>query len=258
MKKILTVVVTTMAFVFSGSAFADSHEGDEMAWFPVEAFACSFKDGAGPEDLDEVVAEWNQWMDENGQGSYFAVTMWPNFYGERAFDFAWLGAWQSGTEMGIGADKWVTEGQEVAAKFWEIIDCSAHTNFATSQLKAPEGEDEDGSFVLSFSDCSFKEDGGGMEAMLEAQKSWNAHSDEHGFVGGTWMMFPVYGENVDADYDFKYVESAPDYKAFGANWQLYSEGHYQESQDLFSPVIDCDSARVYNVNVVREMAEDDE
>lgn len=257
MKKLVTVVLASATFVFAGSALADEHESDEMTWFPVETYACNFKDGAGPDDLDGVVAEWNEWMDEKGQDTYFAVTLWPEYFGERAFDFGWLGAWQDGNEMGAGLHFWATEGDEIGGKFWEIIDCGARTQFAAAQLKAPGSEDEDGSFLLEFSNCSFGEDGGGMEAYLAAQQEWNAYADETGFAGGQWMMFPVYGENVEAEYDFKAVASSADYREFGANWQLYAEGHYQKSQELFGDILDCDSARVYMTKVVREMADDE-
>lgn len=258
MKKLLTAASAALAMLCAGSVFADEHEGDELEWFPVEAFACNFKDGAGREDLDEVVAEWNEWMDANGHGTYFAITMWPEFFGERAFDFAWLGAWSNANEMGKGLHSWTTEGGEVGAKFGEIIDCGSRTQFATAQLKPSGGEDDDGSFILSFSDCSFREDGGGMEAYLAAQEEWNAYADEHGFRYSQYMMFPIYGENVEADYDFKSVSSEADYMAFGDNWQLMADGHYSKSSELFEPVLDCDSARVYQAYIQREMAEDDE
>ncbi len=125
-------------------------------------------------------------------------------------------------------------------------------------MKVPVEGDEDGSFVLMFSDCTFKEDGGGMDAYRAAYDEWNAYADEHGIVGGAWMMFPIYGENQDADYDFKAVASAPDYTTWGAVWNLYAEGHYQKEAELFNGIVDCDSGRVYSVNVEREMAEEEE
>lgn len=253
----LTAATAAITMSFAGPVLADEHEDEGMSWFPVEAFACNFKDGAGPDDLAEVTAEWNEWMDDNGHTTYFAITLWPEFFGERPFDFGWLGAWQNGNEMGKGLHSWANDGKEMNAKFWEIIDCGARTQFATAQLKATGGEDDDGSFLLEFSDCSFEKDGGGMEAYLGAVEEWNAYADEHGFKGGQWMMFPVYGEYVDADYDFKAVGSAADYQEFGDNWQLYADGHYAKSQEVFGGILDCDSARVYQARVVREMADEE-
>ena len=199
MRKITTAATAALTMLVTGPVLADEHESNEMNWFPVEAFACNFKDGAGREDLDEVVAEWNEWMDDNGHNTYFAITMWPEFFGERAFDFAWLGAWSDAIEMGKGLHSWTNDGTEIGAKFWEIIDCEARTQFATAQLRPSPGDDEDGSFLLAFSNCSFKEDGGGMAAYLEAVQEWNAYADEHGFQHSDYMMFPIYGENVEAD-----------------------------------------------------------
>ena len=85
MRKILTVVLSATLFLFVGSASADEH-GDDRTWAPVEAFACNFKDGKGPSDLAAVVEEWNAWMDDEDQTEYFAITLWPSYYGEQAFD----------------------------------------------------------------------------------------------------------------------------------------------------------------------------
>lgn len=255
MRKILTVAVSTTMFLFVGSVVAQDDE--ELTWVPVEAYACNFNDGKGPADLAAVVAEWNEWMDDEGQTEYFAITLWPSYYGERNFDVGWLGSWPNGNAMGAGTDYWLQHGQEMGAKFYEVLDCSAHTNFATAQLIDPGGEpvQNGDTFVLSFSNCSFTEDGGGMEGYLEASAQWEAYAGEHGFTGGDWMMFPTFGENVEADYDFKAVGSSKDYTAMGANWQLFAEGHWRKSSELFDPVVDCDSARVYTAMVERTRAD---
>ena len=155
-------------------------------------------------DLRAVVEEWNAWMDDTGQTQYSAIVMTPNYYGELAFDVAWLGIWPDGNAMGAGTDHWLTNGREMSAKFSEVINCGAHTNFATVRMRTPpeNDDDDDTTFVLSFSDCSVK-DGKTFEDYAAAQKEWNAYADEHGIVGGTWAMFPVWGESADADYDFK-------------------------------------------------------
>ena len=257
MRKILTVVVSTTLFLFVGSASADGH--DTRTWAPVEAYACNFNDGKGPADLAAVVSEWNEWMDDEDQTKYFAITLWPSYYGERTFDVGWLGSWPDGRAMGKGADHWMQHGQELGAKFFEVLDCGAHTNFAVTELRDPGGEplQNGDTFVLSFSNCSFKEDGGGMDGYLAATDKWNAYADEHGFKSGNWMMFPIFGENVEADYDFKAIESNANYTEFGNNWALYSEGHYAQSEEIFAGLLDCDSARVYTAMVERAMEADE-
>ncbi len=90
---------------------------------------------------------------------------------------------------------------------------------------------------------------------MAAQKEWNAYAEEHGIRESAWVWWPVYGESDD-DYDFKIAVGMPDHTTAGANWQLYSEGHYEKSSELFSDLLDCDISRLYDGRVVREMADD--
>jgi hypothetical protein len=262
MKKILTAAASALMFLFVGSGAAiaqDEEKAEGPTFVPVEAFACNFNDGKGPEDLAAVVAEWNAWMDEQDANDYSAITLWPNFYGQRNFDVGWLGVWPDGNAMGAGMDSWMANGAEMASGFDAVLDCVSHTQFATVRIKAPDESDDDGddSFVLSFSNCSFEEDAT-MDQLSAAQKEWNAYADEHGFVGGSWMMWPVWGESADADYDFKSVSSAPNYTALGANWAKFADGHYEKSNELFEELLDCDSARVYTAMAVRSAEDDDD
>jgi len=259
MKKILTAAASALMFLFvSGGAALAQDEESNMEFVPVEAYACNFNDGKGPADLAAVTKEWNAWMDKEGQTSYFAATIWPN-YGERAFDVGWLGAWSDGRAMGAGTDHFMSAGRELGAKFDEVVDCGSHTQFASVRVRdsQPSDDDSDTSFVLQFSNCSFEE-GATMEQLSAAQKEWNAYADEYGIVGGAWMFFPVWGESADADYDFKSVSSTGDYTTLGSNWALFAEGHYKKSNELFDDILDCDSPRVYSAKVERTMADDDE
>jgi hypothetical protein len=43
--------------------------------------------------------------------------------------------------MGAGTDLWISEGGEMAARFFEVLDCASHTNFVALNVKrAPEKE----------------------------------------------------------------------------------------------------------------------
>jgi hypothetical protein len=210
----------------------------------------------GRADVDEVIAEWNDWMDDQDQTDYFAATLTPHYFGERIFDVGWLGAWTDGNAMGAGTDHWIGEGGEMAAKFFEVLDCKSHTNFVSLNVKrAPENDDEsDNSFVLSFSNCSMKDDKS-FDEFSEAQKAWNTYADENGFVSSAWVLWPIYGESSD-DYDFKYVSSTPDHTTLGANYQLYSDGHWRKSEELFANIADCDIARLYDARVERNISDE--
>ena len=259
MKKTMTTFVSAAMFLLCGAGTAlaqDEEEADPVA-IPVEGLTCDYRDGKGRGDLDKVITEWNEWMDDNDEGDYFAAVLAPNYFGEAAFDVAWLGAWRDGDAMGASTDLWINEGGEIGAKFIEVLDCGTHTNFAVLQVKTPPepSDDSDVTFVLSFSNCSMEE-GKTFDEYLTAQDEWNAYADEHGIVGGSWVFFPIFGESDDS-YDFKSVDSTPDHTTFGHNWQLYSEGHFRKADELFDDLLDCDSARVYDATVVREMSDED-
>jgi hypothetical protein len=256
MKKILTTVVSALACLVVGlsSAMAQD-ESDVPDWTPVETFTCDYLDGKGPGDLAEVVDEWNAWWDKKGLNSYFAVTITPYYYGENNFDLGWIGVWSDGNAMGSSLDTWVTEGSDLGGKFFDVIECSSHSNFASVNIRPPSGDAPD-SMLLSFSNCSL-EDEKTFSDFLAAQEEWNAYADEHGFETGEWAMFPVAGE-VNDDYDFKLVTSEANHTVAGANWQLYADGHYRKSNELFGPVVDCDSSRVYSADVRRRIKSEEE
>lgn len=259
MKKILTTVVSTAMFLFvgAGTALAQDEESDDIEATPVEGFTCKYNEGMGRADLDKVNAEWNEWMDDNGQNDYFAAIMTPQYFGELNFDVAWIGGWKDGHAMGSGTDRWLTEGSDLGARYAEVVTCDSHAGYVSLNVrKPPQNDDEsDNSFVLRFWNCSI-EDGKTFEDYLEAQKAWNAYADENEIVNGAWVWFPTMGE-VDDDYDFKFIVSHSDYTAFGANWQKFMDGHWRKSRELFSDLLDCDVSRVYDATIVRRMPMDD-
>lgn len=244
--------------VGSGPVMADAHEEESGDGFiPIEIYACNFHDGKGPADLNAVTAKWNEYMDDEGDTDYFAALMYPNFFNNLDFDVAWIGGWRDGNAMGAGKDMWISGGGEVRAEFAAVVDCPVHTLFASMQMKDPgESGEDDNTFVLSFSNCSMKE-GKEYEEVEAAQKAWNAYTDEHGFVGGTWYFWPVWGEAADADYDFKAVGSAPNFTTLGANFQLMADGHWRKSQEIWDGLLDCDSARIYTTTMIRNLPDED-
>ena len=241
----------------AGLAVADSHEGDKPTFRPIETWTCDFKDGKSMADLDKVNKMWNDWMDEEDQSDYFAAILTPQYYGEWPFDVGWVGVWRNGNAMGTGTDLWLTEGSEIGAAYGEVVTCTSHTNFASQRLRAPKPNDDesDNSFVVSFSNCSIEE-GKTYEEFLAAQEAWNAYADEHDIMEGNWVWWPIMGESNN-DYDFKYLTGVDDHTQAGANWQLYSEGHYSKSSELFDDILDCDISRMYDARTIREMADED-
>jgi hypothetical protein len=259
MKRISITVVSAAAFFVLGTnvSLADNHEPEEMSTSPVETFQCDYVEGKGPADLQAVIDEWNAWMDDEGQNDYYAAVLTPQFFGERNFDIGWVGAWPDAIAMGAGIEKWINDGSDLGAKFFEVIDCQAHSAFISAQFRAPQPNDDesDDTFVLSFTNCSIKE-GRKFEEFRQAQDVWNDYSDENGMPGGTWVWFPVAGE-TNNDYDFKYIVGTDDYAMYGNNWQKYSEGHWRKSSELFADLVDCDIGRVYDARTIRDITGDD-
>ena len=261
MKKILTTAVSAAMFLVLGlgTAFAQDDAAEEPDWTPVETFTCNYLDGKGPADLAGVIDEWNDWWDDKGMNNYFAATITPYYFGELRFELGWIGAWTDGAAMGSSLDTWTTEGSGVNAKFFDVIECGSHSNFASINVRQPNSDDDDegdDSFILNFSDCSFEDDKG-LGDYLAAQNEWNDYADEVGIVGGAWIMFPLAGGVVDDDYDFKLVTSQPDHTTVGTNFDVYAQGHYRKSNELFRDIVDCDSTRVYSAHVERSMESED-
>ena len=138
MKRVIVTLASTLLCLGAGSAAAESHaeQQDGPGWTPVETWTCDFRDGMGLEDLQEVTAEWNEFLDEQGVDYYFAALVMPNYFGEIMFDVGWLGAWKDANRMGAGTDMWLAEGSEVGDKFNEVCNWKSHTNFASAPASA--------------------------------------------------------------------------------------------------------------------------
>jgi len=157
------------------------------------------------------------------------------------------------------------EGREQVIRFFkpgemfnEVITCDSHSAWVSMNVDPPEndGNDEgDDTFVLSFSDCSIKDDHT-FEDYLAATEQWNEYAAEHGFKQAGWVWFPVAGESDD-DYDFKFAGGEDDYRTMGANWQLYMDGHWQKSNEIFDDIVKCDVSRIYNATMIRRWADED-
>lgn len=242
-----------LTIVCANVAAQDEREGPRFT--PVEIYTCNYNEGKGSADLDKATDEWNKFMDKNEVGTYFAVTMTPEYFGPDTFDFAWLGAWSSGEAMGGGTDLWHAKGGEFAAKFAAVADCDSHSNFATTMIKAPPGEGEPASMVLTFTDCTVN-DGVDFPQVLEGSHAWAKYQEELGYGNGTWMMFPAFGGG-DAEYDFKLANSFENYAGVGKMYDLYGNGGgYQKHGELVGELFECNVDRVYNAKVRRNMSDE--
>jgi hypothetical protein len=260
MRKVILTAATAGLVLASaaGSVFAQDEEVEYPNMRVVESWTCEYKEGKGRADLDKANAAWNEWMDKTGQNDYTALMATPYFFGEWPFDIGWIGVARDGHAFGEGTDRWINEGGEVGEMFDEVITCDTHSAWVSMIVDPSEndGNDEgDDTFVLSFSDCSIK-DGHTFEDYMAATRQWNEYAAEHGFKQAGWVWFPVAGESAD-DYDFKFAGAEDDYRTMGANWQLYLDGHWQKSNEIFDDIVDCDVSRIYNATMLRRWEQED-
>ena len=259
MRKVILTAATAGLVLTSGagSVFAQDEEVEYPNMRVVESWTCKYNEGKGRADLDKANAAWNKWMDETGQDDYTALIVTPYFFAEAAFDVGWIGVARDGHAFGEGTDRWINEGGEIGAMFAEAITCDSHSAWVSMNVDPSEndGSDEgDDTFVLSFSNCSIKDDHT-FRDYLAATRQWNEYAAEHGFKQAGWVWFPVAGESDD-DYDFKFAGGEDDYRTMGANWQLYMDGHWRKSSELFDPVVKCDVSRIYNATMLRRWADE--
>ena len=227
---------------------------DDVAYYPVETFTCTYRQGMGPRDLDRVVDAWTEFMDERDIETYFAVTLTPFYHGAETFDVGWLGSWPSGQAMGEGTDLWLAQGSAIADRFNKVVACDTHENFVSGMLKEPPSDTPPDNVVLTFSDCQIHE-GTTEEDLMNGMTEFVAYQEQDDVPGGLWMMWPVFGGG-DVGYDFKLVEGYPDHATLGKVYDWYTSGEYRKWEELVGANASCDVARVYNGTVRRRMPTD--
>ncbi len=245
MKKLLVSILTTSVFSVLGFSTAVAQDGAPRV-VPVEIWACNYRDGKGPADLEAPIAAWNTFMDDNDADDYAAWTMTKHYFGpDQDFDVAWLGAWSDGNAMGAGTDLFQNEGSEIGAEFAAVLDCNGHSNFASIRHRAPTGGTPSDSVIL-FWDCKLGD--GVSNAMMGAKmKEWSAALDDAGMTQGMFHWFPVFGGGGDPEFDFKSIAVFENHTEFGRMYQAMTNGGLAATRDgIFGDMVDCDLGRAYD------------
>lgn len=248
MKKLIALVCAIVLTVSVSSVFAQDEEANfELASkvIPVEVFACTYNDGKGPSDLDEVSDNFNAYMDGRGATTYAAWTLTKFYTGpDQNFDFLWLGAWTDGNAMGADTDTILSTGGDVVAEFFALADCGVHTGAASINYKLPEGGTP-GNSVLTFSNCSIEE-GHAYPEVADAATAWATALTEAGSQAAIYHWFPVYGGAGAGDSNFTIVTAYRNFTDMGADFERMTNGRmFMESNALFGGLTDCDVQRVY-------------
>jgi hypothetical protein len=252
MRKLITLVLPAFAMLLGFSSTYAQDAGP--TWSPTELYACNFVGDADMDDLNGAIEAWNEWEDENGTDNYTAVVLTPNFRAPSfAYEVIWVGTWRNGAGLG-GLQRLFTDGAEILEGFGEVLDCGAHQGFAGTNVQ-PLGEPT-GIVPVSFTNCTLHEGRIGPEAGA-AMARYIEFLTENGSDAGHWVLRPGIGEEADATYSFKWVTAYTSFDALGHGFELfYNGGGQQRLEAEIGRIMSCDSARVYNSQLVREMAEE--
>ncbi len=257
MKLLTRLAVASTASVVFGAATTFAQDGPPR-FNPIQIYGCNFVGGNDMTDVNPIFDELNEWMDADGVDDTTLLTMTP-FYQSADFpyDFIILGAWPSGASMGAGLHAWVNESGDLPGQFQEVIECPLHQGMASLLLNEPsagDGGGNGGSFVTSFSNCSVA-DGRTPPEAVGGIREWIDYEQENGLDRFHFIAVPGPGEAADADYTFKWISAYANYQTVGQSFEIsVNDGGLARNNEIFSRLMSCDSARIYNARFVRQAA----
>jgi hypothetical protein len=233
----------------SAMSTAQAQDDVRMSKFvPTEIFACNYKEGKGPSDLDAATENWSQHMDSESADAYAAWTLTRQYYSsEQDFDVLWLGAWKDGNAMGQGRDRYHATGGAVRAGFSAVVDCTGHAGYVSWAYKLPadSGAPPSDSAVFAFTDCNVKE-GATYDSIVASLKEWAKVLGDNGSKASIYQWWPVYGGG-DEDFDFKIVSVYPNYAEQGADLERVGNGElWRKRMELVGGKFECNVSRVYD------------
>jgi hypothetical protein len=253
MKSLVSAVTAVGAtcLLLSNQTMADDG-GEAMKMAPAEIFTCNYNKGKDREDLDKVIARWNDWTDKNNAEPYTAWLLTPAFYGpEITFDIGWLGAWPSYAAMGSSEQTWREKGAKINNDFFEVFSCDTHGSMAVLPMQAPKEAPK--TSVVRFLNCTVA-DGHKMDDVVAAHHKLGSYMDSKGSTTSGWLFFPGMGAG-QIDYDYKLVLANADYPSLATDSEIFANGGgWKEAGKIFGDMADCDSPRLYHAEMVRNGA----
>ncbi len=234
----------------ASSAWAQPERLPRAAIAPVEVLECKFAPGKGPADVDGLARAFNQWMERTSAPEYAAYVLQPISHSKDVdFDAAWVGEWPDGTTMGKSMAHYFANGAELAPLFDGVLHCATNTNYSAVMLRAPVAPGRFG--PLEISTCTLRL-GAALDDALQAVNDWLAYSASYGSTTANWLLFPAYGERSGSRYSFKWAVGYESYEAFGREYDQITNGDgLDKYNELFEPLLRCDSPRLYSVRTVR-------
>lgn len=249
MKKHWPVLLVTIVFAASTMNIAEAQDDSRMSKFvPTEIFACNYREGKGPKDLDAAIDNWNKHLDSQKGDTYAAWTLTRQYYSsEQDFDLLWLGAWTDGNAMGKGRDNYHATGRAIQAGFSAVVDCAGHAGYVSWAYKLPSnyGTSTSDTGVMAFTDCNMKE-GANYDSMQAGLKAWAEVLSESGSEAAIYQWWPVYGGG-DTEFDFKIVTVYSNYAEQGADLERMGNGElWRKRMELVGDQFSCNVSRVYD------------
>jgi len=248
MNKLLPAVLSVcmMSAGIASSAFALEQQTKQA---PVDFRACNFRDGKGMEDLEKVNAKFRDYANKS-DFDYAAWVLTPEFHAGAGFDVGWLGAWPDSNSFGVSMEKWSAPGNQVAAEFDQVIDCSLRHEMASSlPINAPESTPVNG--IVMFYQCSLNEGktlGEAYTAHLEAGQAMKGK----GSLAMSWFYTPAIAAGA-IDYDYYHVVAFSRYSDMGATMEMYINGGGQQLQrKILGKISSCRTPMLMNAISVRD------
>ena len=251
MKKRL-IVATALSIVSVGGASSALALEQQAKQAPVDFRACIFRDGKSMKDLEKVNAKFRQYANQN-DFAYAAWVLTPQYHSGAGFDVGWLGSWPDNESFGLSMEKWNAPGNEVAAEFDRVIDCSLGHEMASSlPINAPESTPVNGSVM--FYECSLN-DGKTLSDAYTAHLDAGQVMKAKGSLAMSWFYTPALGAG-DIDYDYYHVVAFSRYSDMGATMELYiNGGGREEQQNILASVSSCKTPVTFDAMSVRDRDE---
>ena len=239
------VFLSVIALVHPSTAYSQ-----QQAPGIVEIVGCNFIGGSDAGDLARPMSTFNSWADEHDIENFNVTTLNPIFTSDAMpYDVVFMNRWTSASAMGRDLGMFYgPDGGDAVADFASVVDCSSTTAFAAILL-APPGDARNGG-PIQFFNCTVKENRTMADGIGAINRWAEATGGQYG--AGHAVLIPLAGENPDATYNFKWVVLHENYQNYGDSLAALFAPGGPALGDIIEPVMDCDSARVYNQTINRQ------
>ena len=237
-------------FIFA-SFLSITHADDHVEIGGMAAMQCQIADGADMDDVMKVLAEWDEYGDDNFSEPFSAWIMTPVYMSTADFDldFVFLGFAETLASVGKAEDEFRKGGNRIGTKWERVTNCSGMSLNLNVEGRTPKTEWVEGATGYTMiQSCSFK-DGKSVDDLPANDKIWNKYLDDSGFEGGYWRWWPETGSPTETDYDYLVAVSFSSVEEYGAS----RDNRLKAMMDGSRPeeVHECNTPRLYESTNIR-------